>query len=68
MDCFNEKMQAHIKKYFSYPERAAENGSQGQVSVQFFIDKDGTKEVIPSGNYNNPAGGSPIYFISFFKL
>jgi hypothetical protein len=31
------------------------------------IDKDGTKEVIPSGNYNNPAGGAPIYFISFFK-
>jgi len=31
------------------------------------IDKDGIKEVIPSGNYNNPAGGSPIYFISFFK-
>lgn len=41
MDCFNEKMQAHIKKYFTYPERAAENGSQGQVSVQFMIDKDG---------------------------
>lgn len=31
------------------------------------IDKDGTKEVIASGNYNHPAGGSPIYFISFFK-
>lgn len=31
------------------------------------IDKDGTKEVIASGNYNNAAGGSPIYFISFFK-
>ena len=31
------------------------------------IDKDGTKEVIPSGTYDNPAGGAPIYFISFFK-
>ena len=31
------------------------------------IDKDGTKEVIPSGTYNNPLGGAPIYFISFFK-
>ena len=41
MDCFNEKMNAHIKKYFSYPERAAENGSQGSVAVQFMIDKDG---------------------------
>ncbi len=34
-------MNAHIKKYFSYPERAAENGSQGSVAVQFMIDKDG---------------------------
>jgi hypothetical protein len=31
------------------------------------IDKDGIKEVIPSGNYNNPVGGAPIFFISFFK-
>jgi len=31
------------------------------------IDKDGTKEVIPSGNFNNPSGGAPIYFISLFK-
>jgi len=31
------------------------------------IDKDGTKEIIPSGTYNNPLGGAPIYFISFFK-
>lgn len=31
------------------------------------IDKDGIKEIIPSGNYNNPAGGAPIYFISLFK-
>jgi hypothetical protein len=31
------------------------------------IDKDGTKEIIPSGTYDNPAGGAPIYFISFFK-
>ncbi len=31
------------------------------------IDKDGTKEVLPSGNYDNPTGGAQIYFISFFK-
>jgi hypothetical protein len=31
------------------------------------IDKDGTKEVILSGTYDNPAGGAPIYFISLFK-
>ncbi|MGV7107213.1 energy transducer TonB [Flavobacterium sp. U410] len=41
MDCFNEHMNKHIKKYFTYPERAAENGSQGTVSVQFTIDKSG---------------------------
>ena len=32
------------------------------------IDGDGIKEIIPSGNYNNPSGiGAPIYFISLFK-
>jgi hypothetical protein len=31
------------------------------------IDKDGTKEIVPSGNYDNPSGGAPIYFISFYK-
>jgi len=32
------------------------------------IDADGTKEIIASGNYNNPSGsGAPIYFISLFK-
>lgn len=41
MDCFNEKMGKHIKKYFSYPENAAESQTQGRVSVQFVIDKQG---------------------------
>ena len=32
------------------------------------LDADGTKEIIASGNYNNPLGsGPPIYFISLFK-
>jgi hypothetical protein len=32
------------------------------------IDADGTKEIIASGNYNNPSGsGAPIYFISLYK-
>ena len=32
------------------------------------VDADGTKEIIASGNYNNPTGsGAPIYFISLFK-
>ena len=32
------------------------------------LDTDGTKEIIASGNYNNPTGsGAPIYFISLFK-
>jgi hypothetical protein len=30
------------------------------------IDGDGMKEIIPSGNYNNP-NGAPTYFISFYK-
>jgi hypothetical protein len=32
------------------------------------LDADGTKEIIASGNYNNPTGsGASIYFISLFK-
>ena len=32
------------------------------------VDADGTKEIIASGNYNNPTGsGAPINFISLFK-
>lgn len=41
MECFNEKMQKHINKYFDYPDRAAESETQGRVSVQFIIDKQG---------------------------
>lgn len=41
LDCFNEKMAAHIKKYFNYPQRAADEEIQGRVSVQFMIDKQG---------------------------
>ncbi|WP_338409448.1 energy transducer TonB [uncultured Flavobacterium sp.] len=41
-DCFLEQMNKHIKKYFSYPERAQEDGSQGRVTVMFVIDKTGT--------------------------
>jgi periplasmic protein TonB len=41
LDCFQEKMAAHINKHFSYPEKALENESQGVVSVQFTIGKDG---------------------------
>jgi protein TonB len=41
-DCFNQKIQEHIKKHFTYPEVAAEMGIQGRVNVMFTIDKDGS--------------------------
>ncbi len=41
-DCFNEKMQEHIRKNFRYPEIAQEMGIQGRVSVLFTIQKDGS--------------------------
>ncbi len=41
-DCFNEKMQEHIRKNFRYPEIAQEMGVQGRVSVLFTIQKDGS--------------------------
>lgn len=39
--CFQEKMQAHIRKEFRYPEVALEMGVQGRVYVQFAIDTKG---------------------------
>lgn len=54
LDCFNEQMAKHIKKYFTYPEKAAEDNIQGRVSVQFVIDKSGNvTDVMMKG----PKGG-----------
>lgn len=39
--CFQEKMQAHIRKNFHYPEAAQEQGIQGRVSAIFIMDKEG---------------------------
>ena len=41
-DCFNEKIQKHIRKNFRYPEIAQDMGVQGRVSVMFTIQKDGS--------------------------
>ena len=40
-DCFQEKIQQHIVKNFTYPETAEEMGIQGRVFVRFIIGKDG---------------------------
>lgn len=40
--CFREKINAHIRKHFTYPERAYERSIQGRVLVQFVIGKDGS--------------------------
>ncbi|MDF0707614.1 M56 family metallopeptidase [Flagellimonas okinawensis] len=39
--CFQEKMQAHIRKNFHYPELAQEQGIQGRVSSILIIDTEG---------------------------
>ena len=39
--CFNEMMQRHISKNFSYPQEAQEKGIQGRVNVMFTIQRDG---------------------------
>ncbi len=41
-DCFQEKMNNHIRNNFRYPEIAQEMGIQGRVYVNFIIDKDGS--------------------------
>ena len=40
-DCFQEKMNKHIRKNFTYPEIAQEMGIQGRVYVSFIIGTDG---------------------------
>jgi len=42
-DCFQEKIQAHIKKNFTYPDAAVDAGHQGKVFVSFVIEKDGRR-------------------------
>ena len=39
--CFNEKINAHIKKNFKYPEAALDLGIEGRVSITFTIDQKG---------------------------
>ena len=41
-DCFQRKIQEHIRDNFRYPEIAQELGIQGRVSVMFVIQKDGS--------------------------
>ena len=41
-NCFQEKMNRHIRKNFRYPEIAQEMGIQGRVYVNFIIAKDGS--------------------------
>ena len=53
-DCFNDKMNAHINKHFSYPSRAAEDNIQGRVQVQFVIDKQGN---VTDVRVRGPKGG-----------
>ncbi|MDK2771513.1 MAG: energy transducer TonB [Flavobacterium sp.] len=57
MECFNEQMNKHIKKYFTYPESAAEEGIQGRVAVQFVIDKQGNVTDI---QMRGPKGGADL--------
>ena len=40
--CFQEQIQKHIAKNFTYPEIAEELGIQGRVFVQFIIGTDGS--------------------------
>lgn len=40
-NCFQEKMNQHIRKTFRYPQIAQDLGIQGKVYVSFVIDRDG---------------------------
>lgn len=42
LECFNEKMMAHIEKTFNYPAEAIKEKIEGQVWIRFIISKDGS--------------------------
>ena len=50
-DCFQYKIQVHIKNNFKYPRKALKEGIQGRVIVNFIIEKDGS---ITVNNVNGP--------------
>lgn len=54
LECFNDKMAAHISKYFNYPQAAADEEIQGRVQVQFVIDKQGN---VTDVKMRGPKGG-----------
>ena len=58
-NCFQEKMNTHIRRNFRYPEIAQEMGIQGRVYVNFVIDRDGSITNIrmrgPDKNLENEA-------------
>jgi TonB family protein len=43
-NCFQQKMEAHIRENFQYPMEAQENGIEGRVYVQFTINENGLVE------------------------
>lgn len=40
-NCFDQKMNEHLRKHFKYPNKAAEDNIQGKVIVSFVINKEG---------------------------
>ena len=66
LDCFNKEMNAHVRKYFNYPERAREDNIQGKVIVKIIINTDGSVAVTAVG----PNFGSMLEeeTIKIFKL
>lgn len=49
LDCFNKEMNAHVRRYFNYPERAREDNIQGKVIVKIIINTDGSVAVTAVG-------------------
>jgi len=45
-NCFQDKMNEHVRTHFQYPAEAQEKGIQGKVYVQFTINEDGAIENI----------------------
>lgn len=45
-NCFNLEMSKHIKKHFTYPKKAIKNNLEGELLIEFVIDKKGFVKTI----------------------
>lgn len=57
VDCFNNQMNKHIRKYFAYPQEAVDANIEGKVNAYFVIDANGDVADVKA---RGPKGGKVL--------